>query len=67
MCIRDREGRGGKEASKDRPIDEGKARRAGLERIYLNLFRYNTSLVGKARDAYFMHALPIETLQLELA
>lgn len=38
-----------------------------MERVYLNLFRYNVSLVGKAREAYFMHALPIETLQLELA
>lgn len=41
------------------PLDEYTARNVGMERIYLNLFRYNAHLSDEARDAYFMDVIPI--------
>jgi hypothetical protein len=42
--------------------------RKGMERIYLELFRYNASMDSHGeRDKYFMHVIDINEVQIELA
>ena len=42
--------------------------RRGMERIYLELFRYNIHMDNaKDRDDYFMHVININEIQLDLA